>query len=245
MKRSTDIGLNRTGVDMSPVHSKEMMDASQKYGPSSQGDEMELARIRAEYIREAQPVGTIPIPGSMKGAASTAAQKLMGKQPGVLIDRLGDRLAFERTGTRLYEALIQKCQIAGSAPLQNLLPELVKHRDEEARHFALVRDTMKMLGADPTAQTPSADVSGVASMGLLQVVCDPRTSLMQSLDAILIAELADNDGWEMLIRLTDQMGLKDTAASFRKALEEERDHLACTRAWLNEMLTMTAEAKAA
>ena len=35
----------------------------------------------------------------------TALNKLVGVSPEVLIDKLGERLAFERTGTRLYDAL--------------------------------------------------------------------------------------------------------------------------------------------
>lgn len=37
------------------------------------------------------------------------------------------------------------------------------------------------MGGDPTAQTPCADVSAVAAMGLIQVLTDPRTTLAQGL----------------------------------------------------------------
>ena len=58
-------------------------------------------------------------------------------------------------------------------------------------------------------QTPCADVTGAESIGLLQVVSDPKTTVDQSLHAILVAELADNAGWEELIALAREMGQDD------------------------------------
>lgn len=102
---------------------------------------------------------------------------------------------------------------------------LKEFRDEEARHFALVWDAMKALGADPTAQTPGADVNAVVSIGLMQILTDPRTSVAQSLHAIHIAELADHDGWVLLIKLAEELGRDDMASKFRQALGEEDRHL--------------------
>ena len=57
------------------------------------------------------PIGTVPLPGTVKGMAKTSVQKVMGRHPEVLIDALGDRLAFERTGTRLYDAFLGKARV--------------------------------------------------------------------------------------------------------------------------------------
>lgn len=229
MTHPTDPGMNRTGIDMSPIDTKELISAARAARPTSEGDEQTLAAYRSRYIQEAEPIGTVPVPGTLEGLAQTVMQKLTGKKPEVLIDKLGERLAFERTGTRLYDAFLTKCEMrteeAGSLPLD----QLRIFRDEEARHFALIWDVMRDLGADPTAQTPCADTSGVASMGLLQVITDPRTSVDQSLHAIHIAELADHDGWELLITLTTEMGLDDLAGQFRQAYAEEQRHLQTIR----------------
>ncbi len=225
MKHPTDSGMNKTGIDMCPIAIEELLNGVNAARPSSNGDESTLASYRTPYLKEADPIGTVPVPGSVKGVAKTGMQKLMGRKPEVLIDKLGARLAFERTGTRLYDALLGKCLIRGdevdSLPIQ-LLKEF---RDEEARHFALVWDAMKTLGADPTAQTPGADVNAVASIGLMQILTDPRTSVAQSLHAIHIAELADHDGWVLLIKLAEELGQDDMAAKFRQALSEEGRHL--------------------
>ena len=225
MKQPTDLGMNRTGVDMSPVDVQELLAGVRAIPPSSGEDEGTLAAFRASYLEEADPIGTVPVPGTFTGLAQSTMQKLTGKKPEVLIDKLAERLAFERTGTRLYDALLSKCDIradeAGSLPLDQL-----RHfREEEARHFGLVWDVMRSLGADPTAQTPAADIDAVASMGLVQVLTDPRTSVAQSLHAIHIAELADYDGWELLIRLVDELGMAEIAGQFRQAYGQEDEHL--------------------
>ncbi|WP_434150913.1 hypothetical protein ACR2R6_05150 [Methylocaldum gracile subsp. desertum] len=222
---------NRTGIGMSPVDSQRMIDAAQAAPPSSSGDESALAKLDSVYIREAEPVGSVPPPGTLKGMAQATLQKLTGKHPEVLVDKLGERLAFERTGTRLYDYLINKCETASEAGSPISVDTLKRFRREEAQHFKLVAKALESLGADPTTQTPGADVSAVASSGVLQIMSDPRTSIDQSLEAILTAELVDHAGWELLIRLTSEMGLDDMANDFRTALTEEDDHLMQVRQW--------------
>ncbi len=51
--------------------------------------------------------------------------------------------------------------------------------------------------------------------GLPAVLTDPRTNLIQCLDALLVAELTDNAGWEMLIELAQ--GLKQTELAHRSS----------------------------
>jgi hypothetical protein len=91
---------------------------------------------------------------------------------------------------------------------------------------------MEQLGADPTAMTPSADLASVQSSGVMQVVNDPRTDLGECLEAILTAELVDNDGWSLLTRLAEQIGQTEMAEKFRTAKEEEDEHLASVREWV-------------
>jgi len=100
----------------------------------------------------------------------------------------------------------------------------------------MLSECVTSLGGDPTAQTPCADVAGTASAGLLQVVTDPRTTLAQSLSAVLTAELTDNAGWELLSELADKVGQKDMAEQFTKALEAEHKHLAVVRNWVESLV---------
>ncbi|MCC2643377.1 MAG: uncharacterized protein K0S45_3790 [Nitrospira sp.] len=234
MKRPTDSGLNRTGIDMSPEDAKEMMQGMEEVSNTTQGDERTLAAYRVRDLREADPIGSVPIPGTVKGFAKTGLQKLIGNQPEVLIDKLAGRLAFERTGTRLYDALLGKCSIRPDEAEGLSLEQLLKFRDDEARHFELLWEAMQELGADPTAQTPEADINGTAAMGLVQILTDPRTSVAQCLHALQMAELADHDGWELLIHVAREMGQSDMAEKFQMALVEETHHLDTIRQVLQQ-----------
>ncbi|MDB5840220.1 MAG: ferritin-like protein, partial [Herminiimonas sp.] len=135
---------------------------------------------------------------------------------------------------RLYDALITKFEATQDNSTSMTLADLQHIRQDEHNHFAMVAAAMAAMGGDPTAQTPCADVTGVESMGLAQVVTDPRTTVAQSLHAILIAELADNAGWEMLIALARDNGQDAMVGDFTVALNEERVHLQQVRAWLEE-----------
>jgi rubrerythrin len=235
MDKTTVLGKNRSGVDISPIDIKEMMSLAKVTPASSPGDEKAIAQMREEYIAEGDVIGSVPLPGTLKGMASTAMEKLMGKSPEGFIDKLGCRLAFERTGVRLYDALITKYS---AAPMSSniSLDRLHEFRNEEFQHFKLVENAIRSIGADPTAQTPSADVDGVMSLGLIQVLTDPRTSVAHCLEAMLTAELADNDGWRMLIMLAEKMGMEDMAQDFQQALREEDEHLVSIRQWFKEMV---------
>ena len=215
MQKATEVGVNRSGMQVAPDGGEKMLENIQLTRPR-RGDERELAKIRTEYARDADPVGTLPDP---------AASGVMA----VLMDKLGARLAFERAGTRLYDALMAKCQAAPSG--QPPLKELQHIREEEATHFALVGAAIQSLGGDPTAQTPEADVTGVEGMGLMQVLTDPKTSVAQALHAILVAEMTDNAAWEELVELTTRAGNDDLAGRFIKAHQEEIEHLQKVRGW--------------
>ncbi len=234
MKQQSSMGMNRTGVQMSPMDASEMQNTPSSMTPAAPGDASMLDEARRSYIENADEVGSIPVPGTLKGAVTTGASMLTGKQPQLLIDKLGERLAFERTGTRLYDALIAKFEGIQDNTTSMTMADLQKIRQDEARHFAILNEAMQSIGADPTAMTPCADVTGVASMGIMQVITDPRTTLAQSLQAILMAEMTDNAGWEMLIALAADQGQTSLISDFSVALDEERVHLQQVRAWLEE-----------
>jgi hypothetical protein len=232
------VGMNRTGVQMSPVDTKAMLDV-QDNERGEPGDESALVDVRSSYIADASGVGSIPLPGTVTGALNMGVQMLKGDSPQILLDKLGERLAFERTGARLYDALITKCEVMLDGQISMALEDLAEIRADEARHFLLLKDAIESLGGDATSQTPSADLVGVESMGLVQVLNDPRTSLAQSLHAIVTAELADKAGWETLIALVDEHELTDMVNDFTLALNEEREHLALVQTWYEEAIGLT------
>jgi bacterioferritin (cytochrome b1) len=228
---------NRTGIQTSPELAEELIDGATNATPSSEGGPTEIAECRSEYIAEGFPLGSMPMmPASDEGRASEETAGMA-----VLLDKLSERLAFERSGTRLYEALLNKCQTLGETSPGPTLEEIQHIGNEELEHFLLLNRTITELGGDPTVESPSADVAGVTSIGIMQVLTDPRTSIPQCLQALLIAELADNAGWELLINLADNLGFEDMKAEFQAALESEEEHLQNVRAWVSECVLDSAE----
>lgn len=225
--------LNRTGMGTSPMLAREMMEGTKKATPSTAPGGEHMAKRRSEYIREAEPIGTVPPPTTLKGLFKSARQAITGEKPTVFIDKVAERMAFERSGVRLYEGLIGKHEALGTFDGGPSREELEHFRGEEADHFYMLKDVMERLGADPTAMTPSADVVAVESSGIGQVIGDPRMDLPQSLHAILVAELADREGWHLLIEMADQLGHDDLAEQFRGASQEEERHLQSVRSWLS------------
>ena len=221
---------NRTGMETSPELAKELIDGAMSAVPSSEGGIEDIAEYRGEYIKEGFPVGSLPsLPFAQEAKADEETTGMA-----VLLDKLSERLAFERMGTRLYEALINKCEMLGESSPGPTVSELRQIRDEELQHFLLLKRSITELGGDPTVQSPCADVAGVASLGILQVLTDPRTTMSQCLQAILTAELTDNDGWQLLINLADNLGHDGMVKEFQSALEHEEEHLTNVRNWRTE-----------
>ena len=240
MSDQAPTGLNKTGAHMSRMDVRDMEDVAVADDLAPEGDENEIAHMRSQYVHEAEPIGSVPPPGTLRGMVTTGLNKLSGRNPEVLIDKLGERLAFERTGTRLYDAMIMKCLALENAGETVPVADLERLRDEEAEHFVLLTEAIMSFGADPTAQTPGADVAAVQSQGILQVIADPRTNLAQSLSALLSAELVDHAGWELLIQLTEQMGQDEWASRFRHSLTQESEHKVMVQGWLQSMVLAEA-----
>lgn len=223
-----EVLFNRTGLMVNPEMSAEMIQAAKNI-ETSPGDIMELAAERADYISEGIPIGSYP--PIIDGEDAAESEKLA-----VLLDKLGERLAFERQGTRLYQTFIQKLEAMPADDENAPSADELRHIcDEELEHFRLLQRAITDLGGDATAMTPSADVAGVISHGVLQVACDPRTTIAQTLQAVLTAELADNDGWQMLQQLAAELGHADLEKQCEKAFEQEQEHLQNVRSWLANM----------
>ena len=225
MQTSTEIGVNHSGMGAATKVAAQMLENTELTKPK-RGDERGMAKVRMEYAAEAEPVGSMPEPQQAGIEA-------------VLADKLGERLAFERTGVRLYDALLAKCGANGKADAPPL-KELEHIRGEEAEHFALIGKAIESLGGDPTAQTPAADIAGVEGSGLMQVLTDPKTTIAQALHAILVAEMVDNAAWEELIEIADAAGQSELVEQFAKAHAQEAEHWAKVQKWYKEA-TMTAE----
>ena len=235
---ATEAGLsfNRTGIMTNPELSAALIRGAKNTKPTSAGDDQQMATDREEYLNEGLPIGSAPV--VVNGSEATGEEELSAEadRMSVLLDKLGERLAFERQGTRLYEAFLQKLEKTPVEYASGPSPEDLRHIcNEELEHFKLLQKVISGIGGDATVQTPSADIAGVLSHGVLQIVSDPRTTIPQTLQAMLTAELADNDGWQMLKELARELGNSALEKQCEKAFQEEQEHLENVRTWLSEM----------
>lgn len=228
MHTETHLGRNRTGIQMSPFETTDAERSQRDYGPMPDEEAREDLAVRRDYAdanANDGGFGSVPVPATMKGVMASGVDMMTGKRPQTLVDKLGERLAFERGGVRLYDSLLVKCAASPSAIDATELEMLRHFRDEEAQHMTLVKQAIEQLGCDPTAQTPCADLVGVQSMGMVQAMNDPRSSVLQALHVMLDAELIDNAAWEMLIELGQATGHDKLVGSFDTAARQEAVHL--------------------
>jgi rubrerythrin len=236
-KPSSDIGLNRTGLGASPIDGPRMVSAAADNPPGTVGDAAALHAACAPYVVDAPSIGSVPPPAALRGVVEAAVKAVQLEKTAVFLDALGERIAFERTGIRLYDALLTKIRALGD-PLPMYDIEVI--RDEEHRHLRMLQDEVRRLGADPTAVTPSAEIAATASAGILTVVSDPRSTVAQTLYALLMTELADRAGWELAIRLARQRGDERLVREFGVALADEQIHVNRVRGWHEERVLAEA-----
>lgn len=232
MDQNATLGTNRTGTAMAPQRIQEMLTGMEEFPPTSQGNGQAIAAVRIAYAKEAEPLGSVPMPAGLTNKVRAAAKAVKGEKPTLLLDKLGERLAFERSGTRLYEALISKYDAFGSFSGGPSREDLEHILQEEYEHFTMLRSVIEQLGGDPTAVTPSANLHATMTCGIVQVIVDPRTTLLQSLEAILVVELADNACWETLGALAQEAGEDNLASQCKQARATEEEHLTKVRTWV-------------
>jgi hypothetical protein len=225
MKQVAPVGDNRTGVKASDGRSVEMQKEMERYAPSSTGSVAGVHKLRIEYASEGLPIGSVPSADGARGAEAESPQA-------ILVDRMGERLAFERSGTRLYEALVSKHEAFGGFDGGPSRADLIEILNQEHNHFVILAETIQNMGGDPTVMTPSADTAATMAQGICSVITDPRTSLLQSLEAIMMAELADNVGWEALAEHATRAGQDELATMCEQAHQIESEHLAKVQLWL-------------
>jgi hypothetical protein len=223
-------GRNRTGISRAGDLAEAMVAGTREFPPTSDGTAQALADVRIEYARAAGPSGTMPPSLAAGRLAMTSRRAATGSLP-ALLDKLGERAAFERTGTRLYEALISKHDAGMSFRGGPSRDDLVHFRDEEHEHFLMLGDAIRQLGGDPTVVTPSANLQATAGKGLCAVLADPRTTVLQCLEALLVAELVDNDCWRALVEMAEERGETAFRGRFAEAERHEAEHLDRVRAW--------------
>jgi rubrerythrin len=226
----TGTHLNRTGIRRKPNLSEHVQEGNLYADLASDTETPDAEQLRSAVMAEAGAVGS-----------RSDQEQPVEERKAELLDLLGARAAFERGGTRLYDALAAKAKALGSFDGGPSVDELLEIRAEEVAHLRMLVEVITELGGDPTMVTPTADLEGVMAGGLIKVVNDPRTSVADCLHAMIVAELSDNECWATLAAAAAAEHRDDLAERFRHALSEEQEHLRKVRGWLKQSHLATAE----
>ena len=164
-------------------------------------------------------------------------EKLGRKNPHKVIDLLKERLAFERSGVKLYDTLLSRLRLSGDSALESLIDQVEHQRDEEQEHGEWLEEQIRALGGDAYGPTEHSVLVQAESEGIERVVRRDQ-SIPHDFHALLTAELADHAGWDLLVQIADELGDSDAKKEFQKRLHEEEGHLLFVR---KTLLGLTAK----
>ena len=153
-------------------------------------------------------------------------QKLAGTNVSRVIDLLNERLTFERSGVKLYDKILERMRSDPQAAL--MVEQMQEHRDEEKEHEEWLEKQIRALGGDARSPSEKSILVRAESQGIEHVI-ERDAQLPHDFHALLIAELADNAGWDLLVQLADEVGDRDAKKEFKKRLHEEEEHLLFVR----------------
>jgi bacterioferritin (cytochrome b1) len=154
--------------------------------------------------------------------------KLAQKNKEKVIDVLAERLQFERSGVKLYDAIIAKMKASQQPAFTSILDEMQEHRDQEKEHEEWLEECIRQLGGDDKKLTELAKLVTRESKGIEEVIMSDA-EIPHLLHALLAAELVDNAGWDLLVQLADEAGDAKAKREFKKRLHEEEEHLILMR----------------
>src|SRR5690606_36360283 len=103
MEPNTKMGSNKTGIDMSTILSKKKIEGRKNLQLDGEDGYTNIALLEQFYLDNDDALGSVPVPGTVKGMVKSAGNMLTGHHPEVFLNKFGERLAFERSGVRIYE----------------------------------------------------------------------------------------------------------------------------------------------
>jgi bacterioferritin (cytochrome b1) len=156
-------------------------------------------------------------------------EKLAAKNTSRVLDLLSGRLAFERTGVKLYDTVIDKIERNPDARYHRLLDYLRHIRQEEKQHEEWLEAQIRSIGGTAHETTAMSQLESEESQGVINVIVDGHEEVTHLLHALLAAELSDNAGWDLLVKLADDAGDRASKLEFQRRLMDEVKHLAFIR----------------
>ena len=155
-----------------------------------------------------------------------------GSGDAVLVDKLAARCAAKRNGVFFYGRLLAMHAARGGFAGGPSPADLAGIQVEEQAHYELVSAILCELGEDPARVTASARLESRACEAVAAVITNPEATLVEALEATLVAEIIDQEGWYQLIELAESRALPELAEDFQAALDIEVEHLRALRRWI-------------
>jgi rubrerythrin len=146
-----------------------------------------------------------------------------------VIDVLTARLAYERAAVKLYDAILAKIRADGSGDAMRTLPRLSEYRDQEKEHEEWLEEQIRAVGGDAHGETEMSRLEETEASGVEKVVFEQDAHLSKMFHALLVAELGDNAGWDLLAQLAGEAGDHEAKRAFKKRLHQEEAHLLFVR----------------
>jgi bacterioferritin (cytochrome b1) len=166
-------------------------------------------------------------------------RKLSEHNPARVGDLLCERLAFERSGIRLYDRIIAAMQASSDPELHSLQSTMEEHRAEEKEHEEWLEAQVRALGGDAGAACDGARLAAREAAGLEEIAANDANDLPHLIHALLAAESVDNSGWELLVELAEDVNDREARREFTRRLHHEREHLAFVRHLMERMAVRT------
>jgi bacterioferritin (cytochrome b1) len=163
------------------------------------------------------------------GHTFAVMEKLARGNVAEVLNVLGGRLTFDRNGVKLYDAVIEKIKRHGEPRYDRMLGQLRHIRGEEKEHEEWLEAQIRALGGSAHETTTKAELETRESSGIEAVIVDGEQRVLHLLHGLLAAELADNAGWDLLVKLADAAGDTRAKLGFMKRMEQEMEHLAFIR----------------
>jgi hypothetical protein len=133
---------------------------------------------------------------------------------------------------RIYDVLLGKYEAYGRLDGGPSREELLEIRDQEHDHVDMLSRTLGGIGADPGTLTPTAHRELRVCRGVLEVLADASTSLLEAMEAVVVLELSNHHSWETLVELAELSGYEMMADRFGDALTTKGEHVSCVREWV-------------
>ena len=146
-----------------------------------------------------------------------------------VVDLLCERLAFERSGVRLYDRIIAAMQGSSDSELNAMQSTMEEHRAEEKEHEEWLEAQIRTLGGNLEVECDGAMMANSEAAGIQQIAANESADLRHLLHALLAAEAVDNAGWELLLELAEDVDDRAARREFGRRLHHEREHLAFVR----------------